>query len=63
MLPLFEGRPNGAPFNSFHVNSDYPALGGLLEIKGKKYFCMTFLSSDLLCKGRCIKIYGNFSKF
>ena len=43
MLPLFEGQPNGAPFKAFHGNLDYPALGGLLEIEGEKYFCMTFL--------------------
>ena len=34
MLPLFESNSNGAPFKAFHLNQDYPALRGLLNIEG-----------------------------
>uniref|UniRef100_H2YQB4 Polycystic kidney and hepatic disease 1 (autosomal recessive)-like 1 n=1 Tax=Ciona savignyi TaxID=51511 RepID=H2YQB4_CIOSA len=34
MLPLFQSEPNGAPFNPFHINSNYPAIRGLLSVEG-----------------------------
>ncbi|CAK8674402.1 unnamed protein product [Clavelina lepadiformis] len=34
LLPLFQSNPNAAPFKPFHVNLNYPAIRGLLNITG-----------------------------
>ncbi|XP_076825618.1 fibrocystin-L-like isoform X2 [Clavelina lepadiformis] len=34
MLPMFQSTPNAAPFKAFHFNLNYPAVRGLLDIRG-----------------------------